>query len=175
MSAHPRWAAGRARVRSRMTQSPRDQVFRKEREMQRRHFGWFHPLRGFIFVALAGGMPAIVGGCTGTIGPVRGGGGPAGGSTGAGATTTTGVGAGAGSGSGGASGSAGAGNTTVTGAAAGGGSGSPPVVFAPSAGAYRRLTATAFRNSLRDLLQGPVTIGTLEPDSWSIGGFASVS
>src|SRR4051812_3658157 len=159
-----------------MTQSPRDQVSRKEREMQRRHFGWFHSLRRFIFVALAAGMPGIVGGCTGTIGPVRAGGGPSGGgSTGAGATTTTGVGAGGGSGSAGASGPAGAGNTTMTGTAGTGGSGSPPVMFAPSAGAYRRLTATAFRNSLRDLLQGPVTVGPLEPDSWSIGGFASVS
>ena len=63
----------------------------------------------------------------------------------------------------------------MTGTGGAGGSGIPPVVFAPSAGAYRRLTASAFRNSLRDLLQGPVTIGELEPDSWSIGGFASVS
>ena len=45
---------------------------------------------------------------------------------------------------------------------------------APSPGAYRRLTASAFRNSLRDLLQGPVTIGDIEPDSWSVGGLASV-
>src|SRR3954469_8743493 len=158
-----------------MTRSPRDQVSGKEREMQRRHFGWVHPLRRFILTALTAGMPAIVGGCTGTIGPMGGGGGPAGGNTGAGVTTATGVGAGAGSGSAGVSGSAGAGNTTVTGAAGAGGAGSPPAVFAPSPGAYRRLTATAFRNSLRDLLQGPVTVGTLEPDSWSIGGFASVS
>ncbi|HEX2658080.1 MAG TPA: DUF1592 domain-containing protein, partial [Polyangia bacterium] len=48
-------------------------------------------------------------------------------------------------------------------------------VFAPAAGGYRRLTATAFRNSLRDLLQGSVTVGNLEPDSWSVGGLASVS
>jgi hypothetical protein len=53
--------------------------------------------------------------------------------------------------------------------------GATPVVFAPSAGAYRRLTATAFRNSLRDLLGGPVTVGALEPDLWTVGGFASVS
>jgi hypothetical protein len=55
------------------------------------------------------------------------------------------------------------------------GTGGAPVVFAPSAGAYRRLTASALRNSLRDLLQGPVTIGAIEPDSWSVGGLASVS
>jgi len=55
------------------------------------------------------------------------------------------------------------------------GTGGAPVVFAPSTGAYRRLTSTAFRNSLRDLLQGPVAIGDLEPDSWSVGGFPSVS
>jgi hypothetical protein len=146
--------------------------------MQRRDFGWFHPLGRLNLAALAAGMLGIVGGCTGTIGPERTGGGPAGGSTGAGATTTTGVGSGSGSGSAGTSGgvgSAGAGNATVTGTGGAGGSGTPPVVFAPSAGAYRRLTASAFRNSLRDLLQGPVTSGALEPDSWSIGGFASVS
>ena len=50
-----------------------------------------------------------------------------------------------------------------------------PVTFAPATGAYRRLTSTAFQNSLRDLLGGSVTVGELEPDSWSIGGFASVS
>ena len=145
--------------------------------MQRRDFGWFHPLRRPIFAALAAGMLGIVGGCTGTIGPRRAGSGPGGGSTGAGATTTTGVGSGSGSGSAGTSGrgSAGAGNSTMTGTGGAGGTGIPPVVFAPSAGAYRRLTASAFRNSLRDLLQGPVTVGKLEPDSWSIGGFASVS
>jgi hypothetical protein len=53
--------------------------------------------------------------------------------------------------------------------------GATPVVFGPSGGAYRRLTATAFRNSLRDLLGGPVTVGALEPDLWTVGGFASVS
>ena len=89
----------------------------------------------------------------------------------------------------GAAGTTGAGNATVTGTGAGsggvagsgagtagtGGTGGTPVVFAPSPGAYRRLTASAFRNSLRDLLQGPVTIGGIEPDSWSVGGLASVS
>jgi hypothetical protein len=48
-----------------------------------------------------------------------------------------------------------------------------PVAFAPSPGAYKRLTATSFRNSLNDLL-GPVTAGDLEPDSWEIGGLATV-
>jgi hypothetical protein len=146
--------------------------------MQRRDLGWFHPLGRLNLAALAAGMLGIVGGCTGTIGPARTGSGAEGGNTGAGATTATGVGAGSGLGGAGTSGSvgsAGAGNTTATGTAGAGGSGTPPVVFAPSAGAYRRLTASAFRNSLRDLLQGPVTVGKLEPDSWSIGGFASVS
>ena len=146
--------------------------------MQRRDFGWFHPLGRLNLAALAASMLGIVGGCTGTIGPAGTGSGAEGGSTGAGATTATGVGSGSGLGGAGTSGSvgsAGAGNTTATGTAGAGGSGSPPVVFAPSGGAYRRLTASAFRNSLRDLLQGPVTIGKLEPDSWSIGGFASVS
>ena len=150
--------------------------------MQRRDFGWFHPLGRLNLAALAAGMLGIVAGCTGTIGPCGRAAEQQGGSTGAGATTTTGVGSGAGSGSAGSVGSVaawdrrGAGNaTTMTGTGGAGGSGTPPVVFAPSAGAYRRLTASAFRNSLRDLLQGPVTIGKLEPDSWSIGGFASVS
>lgn len=49
-----------------------------------------------------------------------------------------------------------------------------PVVFAPAPGAYRRLTNTAFANSLRDLLEGPVEIGPLEPDSWVVGGLPTV-
>jgi Protein of unknown function (DUF1592)/Protein of unknown function (DUF1588)/Protein of unknown function (DUF1585)/Protein of unknown function (DUF1595)/Protein of unknown function (DUF1587) len=49
-----------------------------------------------------------------------------------------------------------------------------PVEFAPAPGAYRRLTNAAFRNSLRDLLGGPVTIGSLEPDSWTVGGLPTV-
>lgn len=49
-----------------------------------------------------------------------------------------------------------------------------PVVFAPASGAYRRLTNTAFANSLRDLLEGPVEIGPLEPDSWAVGGLPTV-
>ena len=69
----------------------------------------------------------------------------------------------------------GTGGVAGTGTAGTGGTGVAPVVFAPSPGAYRRLTASAFRNSLRDLLQGPVTIGNIEPDSWSVGGLASVS
>ena len=49
-----------------------------------------------------------------------------------------------------------------------------PVVFAPSPGAYRRLTNAAFTNSLRDLLNGPVEVGALEPDSWAVGGLPTV-
>ncbi len=66
-----------------------------------------------------------------------------------------------------------------TGPAAGGGAGGnggasgAVVVFAPSPGAYKRLTASSFRNTLNDLL-GPVTVGDLEPDSWEIGGLATV-
>lgn len=51
---------------------------------------------------------------------------------------------------------------------------SEPVLFAPAPGAYRRLTNTAFANSLRDLLEGPVEIGPLEPDSWTVGGLPTV-
>ena len=84
------------------------------------------------------------------------GGGSGQGGTSAGTTSTAGAGGSAGD-SGGVSGSGGA-----------------PVVFAPSPGAYRRLTSAAFRNSLRDLLDGPVDVGELEPDSWSIGGLPTV-
>ena len=118
--------------------------------MQRRDFGWFHPLRRPIFAALAAAMLGIVGGCQGRLAPRgrqrtrrgqyrsrchhddrrRGG-------LWVGQRRRLGT--------------AGAGNaTTMTGTPGAGGSGSPPVVFAPSAGAYRRLTASAFRNSLRD-------------------------
>ena len=45
--------------------------------MQRRDFGWFHPLGRLNLAALAAGMLGIVGGCTGTIGPERTGGGGA--------------------------------------------------------------------------------------------------
>ena len=147
--------------------------------MQRRDFGWFHPLRRPIFAALAAGMLGIVGGCTGTIGPARTGSGPGGGQYRSRChhddrrRVRIWVGQRRHLGQRGIGGSGKRDHVTGTGGA--GGSGSPPVVFAPSAGAYRRLTASAFRNSLRDLLQGPVTIGKLEPDSWSIGGFASVS
>ncbi len=79
----------------------------------------------------------------------------------------------AGSGSGTGTGSTG---PTKTGSGGSGTGGAPmPVTFAPATGAYRRLTSTAFQNSLRDLLGGSVTVGELEPDSWSVGGFASVS
>jgi hypothetical protein len=87
---------------------------------------------------------------------VGGGGSGAGGAT-AGSTST-----------GGSAGSTGGG----TGGAAG--SGGEPVTFAPSPGAYRRLTNAAFKNSLRDLLGGAVDVGDLEPDSWSIGGLPTV-
>ena len=147
--------------------------------MQRRDFGWFHPLGRLNLAALAAGMLGIVGGCTGTIGPRA-----------DWQRTRRGqyrsrchhddrrrgrIWVGQRRHLGQRRDRRGAGNATVTGTGGAGGSGSPPVVFAPSAGAYRRLTASAFRNSLRDLLQGPVTIGELEPDSWSVGGFASVS
>lgn len=82
-----------------------------------------------------------------------------------------------------AAGSAGTGLTTGTGGASGtsasptsgsNAGGGASLGFAPSTGAYRRLTASAYRNSLRDLLQGPVTVGELEPDSSAVGGLASV-
>lgn len=157
--------------------------------MQRRDFGWYNPLRRPLHAVLAAGLLGNAGGCHGTIDasthgnePGRGdvgdsgstgGGGP----NGTGASPATG-GAGAGSGTGGTglgTGGAGSGTGGMGTGTGGTGTGGPPVVFAPSQGAYRRLTASAFRNSLRDLLQGAVTVGDLEPDSWSIGGFASVS
>jgi len=61
-----------------------------------------------------------------------------------------------------------------TGATGSGGS-TVPVVFAPAPGAIRRLTRAAYLNSLRDLLGGRVTVGDLEPDGFSVGGFASVT
>ena len=145
--------------------------------MQRRDFGWFHPFRRPIFAALAAGMLGIAVAARGRLAPR----GPAAEQAGAipapvpPRRPASGPGLDWAAPAPRAAGSAGAGNTTMTGTAGAGGTGIPPVVFAPSAGAYRRLTAGAFRNSLRDLLQGPVTIGKLEPDSWSIGGFASVS
>ncbi len=152
--------------------------------MQRHGFTRFHLFPGPAWAALATTMLGAAAACTGTIGAEphgRAAGGPGGG---AGAT-----GVGSVSGSAGASGTTGAGSATATGTGAGsggvagagtgtagtGGTGGAPVVFAPSPGAYRRLTASAFRNSLRDLLQGPVTIGNIEPDSWSVAGLASVS
>ena len=156
--------------------------------MQRRGFAWFHLLPRPTCAALAAALLGTVAACTGNIGPEAGAR-----ATGAGATGVGGGMTGAGSVAGGAgtSGTTGAGNATMTGTGMGagaggvggagagtagtGGTGGAPVVFAPSAGAYRRLTASAFRNSLRDLLQGPVTIGGIEPDSWSVGGLASVS
>lgn len=162
--------------------------------MERHSFGRSFPVSSGVWAAIAAGTLGILGGCQGAFGPVEqgpgsgnggasasgtGGGGPVNGTGGGGPVSGTG-------GSGPASGTAGGGGS-VTGAAGGtgtGGSGAggtgtggtaAPVVFAPSAGAYRRLTASAFRNSLRDLLGGPVTIGDLEPDSWSVGGLASVS
>ena len=153
--------------------------------MQRHGSPWFHLSPRTTFVALAAAMLAPVAACTGTIGPERGAGATGGVANGAGAGTTGGGAASAGAG---AAGTTGAGSATTTGTGAGsggvagtgagtagtGGTGGAPVVFAPSPGAYRRLTGSAFRNSLRDLLQGPVTIGNIEPDSWSIGGLASV-
>jgi len=167
--------------------------------MQRRDLGWFHPIRGPLQAVLTASLLVGVGGCQGSIGntSASGKGGPdAGGAGATGGTTQTGAGSGGRSGSGGggsvtgpgtggssggsggaASGSGGSatgsGGTGTGGAAPG--TGGSSVAFAPAPGAYRRLTTSAFRNSLRDLLQGPVTIGDLEPDSWSIGGFPSVS
>lgn len=85
---------------------------------------------------------------------------------GTGATSGTGTGSGGGAivgGSGGSGGSTGMGGTTIA---------LPP--FAPAPGAYRRLTNTAFRNSLRDLLGGAVDVGALEADSWSTGGLPTI-
>ena len=161
--------------------------------MQPGEYRWFYAMRGRVWAALAAGLLGGAG-CQGAIGGTSGAGrGPAGAGQGAtggaspGATQTggrTGNGPGDGTastgGAGMATGSAtggqmgtGSGGSGTGGADAG--TGGAGVVFAPSAGAYRRLTASAFRNSLRDLLQGPVTVGDLEPDSWSVGGFPSVS
>jgi hypothetical protein len=108
--------------------------------------------------------------------------GPPGSASGGSSTTTSGGGttstAGSSSTGGSSAGSAGTGGGTggASGGSAGsGGSGGEPVPFAPSEGAYRRLTNSAFRNSLRDLLGGPVDVGDLEPDSWSVGGLPTVS
>jgi hypothetical protein len=118
---------------------------------------------------LAGAL-AVVGGCNGRIGPSsldsRGG---TGNSAGPGAGL-----AGKGGSSSMTAGGAGTGSTVPTGAAGSGGTGGP-VVFAPAPGAVRRLTRAAYLNSLRDLLGGAVTVGDLEPDSSSVGGFASVT
>jgi len=160
--------------------------------MQRRDLGWFHPVRRPLYAVLAAGLLGTTGGCQGTIGDAStaGTGRPDAGSSGStGGGKQAGTGGGTGTGSGGTGSGAGTGGngsgsgsgTGGTGTGSGGtggtapGTGGAPVVFAPSAGAYRRLTASAFRNSLRDLLQGSVTVGDLEPDSWSVGGFASVS
>jgi hypothetical protein len=146
------------------TESPK-----KERAMERRDLAWFDPFRGPSWAALTAAIFGTVAACSGTIGPSQARSDPGGTSTGAGAGQSTG-----GVGTAGSTGAANSGGLG-TGAAGAGGTGSTPVVFSPSAGAYRRLTSTAFRNSLRDLLQGAVTVGDLEPDSWSVGGFPSVS
>lgn len=173
--------------------------------MQRRDLGWFHPFRGPLHAVLTAGLLAGAAGCQGTIGntSTSGSGAADAGNAGAtGGTTQTGAGSGGRSGNSGSggtvggTGSGGSGTTSTgsggaasgsggagTGSGSGGtgtggadsGTGGASVAFAPAPGAYRRLTTSAFRNSLRDLLQGAVTIGDLEPDSWSIGGFPSVS
>jgi len=132
--------------------------------MQRHDFG---RARGFIVpvcAALSLGALGMVGACTGVVGPstFNNSKGAPGAGGGAGIASTTGVGSGS------------AGNSGLT-AGGSSGAGSATLAFAPSGGAYRRLTASAYRNSLRDLLQGPVTIGELEPDSSAVGGLASVS
>jgi hypothetical protein len=153
-------------------------VREKERAMQRHGSTESLHLSAKAACAALAAVLASVAACTGTIGPLGGGARAAGGTTHGGSAGTTGAGAASVGG-----GTAGAGSASTTGTGTGGsgvagagaaGTGGNPVVFAPSPGAYRRLTATAFRNSLRDLLQGPVTIGDVEPDSWAVGGFASV-
>jgi hypothetical protein len=168
--------------------------------MQRRGLHRFQPISGPAFAAVAVAVLATMAGCVAQIGPAPGSTPPGATGTAAGGASAT----GSGSGAAGVSGVAGAGNSTGTGndtgtgtgtgtgnatgtgtgiggsssgtgTAGSGGTGVAPVVFAPSAGAYRRLTSTAFRNSLRDLLQGAVTIGDLEPDLWTVAGLASVT
>src|SRR3954464_9047765 len=129
------------------------------------------PIRLRSCTALAAGVLGILSGCKGVIGT------PADSETGG---TGADPGGGTTAGSAARSGSAGSGGTTKTGVGGSsspttGSAGSGSVAFAPGPGAYRRLTATAFKNSLRDLLGGAVTIGDLEQDSWTVGGFASVS
>ena len=155
--------------------------------MQRRVFRRFPPSYPSVHAALAALVLGTTAGCVGSFGPTgagngSGGAGPGSGGAGSGSgggsggRTESSSGGSNGSGSGGSGGATGASGAPGSGGAAPpDGSGGAPVVFAPSAGAYRRLTASAFRNSLRDLLQVPITTGNLEPDSWSIGGFPSVS
>jgi Protein of unknown function (DUF1592)/Protein of unknown function (DUF1595)/Protein of unknown function (DUF1587) len=121
-------------------------------------------------VAGLGGLMAMLG-CVGVItSPSNANNGTSAGVTG---PSTSGSGAGSGTGTSSGTGSTG---PTKTGSGGSGTGGAPmPVTFAPATGAYRRLTSTAFQNSLRDLLGGSVTVGELEPDSWSVGGLASVS
>jgi hypothetical protein len=156
-------------------------VREKERAMQRHgSTEAFHLSRGTACAALVAALLGSVAACTGTIGPLGRGSAAGGAANGGGAGTTGGGAASAGVGAAGTGSTTttgtgtGTGGSGVAGAAGTGGTGGAPVVFAPSPGAYRRLTASAFRNSLRDLLQGPVTIGDIEPDSWSVGGLASV-
>jgi len=156
--------------------------------MQRRELNRFHPSCRPMWASLAALVLVSAGGCVGSVGSTGANSGTGGAPTGSGGKGPGSGGASSGgesgSSSGGSNGSASGGSggaTGSSGAPGSGGAGSPdgsggaPVVFAPSGGAYRRLTASAFRNSLRDLLQIPVTVGDLEPDSWSIGGFPSVS
>ena len=107
-------------------------------------------------------------GCTGTIGT------PGNQSrlSGSGSGTATG---GSGTSNGTGTTTAGSGTGGSGAAASGTGGGAPTIAFAPASGAFKRLTATSFQNSLNDLLGGPVTVGDLEPDSWEVGGFATVS
>ncbi|MES1209177.1 MAG: DUF1592 domain-containing protein [Pseudomonadota bacterium] len=121
---------------------------------------------------LAAGVAAGALGCTGTIGTSP----SQGRSSGSGTGTTNGSGATPGtSGSGAGTGSGNSGNGNPGTGNSGTGSGPPTIAFAPAPGAFKRLTATSFQNSLNDLLGGPVTEGDLEPDSWEVGGFATVS
>ena len=105
------------------------------------------------------GSPSGMGGDTSTTGPAGGAGGTRGPSGSGGVGTPI--------------GSGGSGTNTGSGGAASGSGGASAVPFAPAPGSLKRLTASSYRNSLRDLL-GTLTIGDVEQDSWALGGLAAV-
>lgn len=124
---------------------------------------------GVLFVLLLNGWgcTAVIDGGTGMVdngqAPAAGGGpGSAGGGAGTASPATPTAGSGIG-------GSAGQTSTPSAGAAAAGAPTSVPA-FEPAPAALRRLTATQFRNSLRDLLGvSEASIGAVEPDSRTSG------